>query len=360
MAFADLNKRSLDIFKRLVDAYIETGEPVGSRTISKRLEDSLSPATIRNIMADLEDAGLLYAPHTSAGRLPTDAGLQFFVHGLLEVGDITDLDRATVENTIQHAGRAHTLDQMLEKATTLLSGLSQCAGVVLAPKIESPLQQIEFVSLGRYESNGRHLQKILVVLITQDHGVENRILELEGNLPPSILQEASHYLTSHLSGKTLSHAKALMEKELLHHQEKLDDLTNHLLQSGVAMWAGTADGPKTRSLIIKGQSNLLHNVTMMEDVERMRMLFEALDAKEQFSNLLDASINAEGVQIFVGSECELFKQSGCSLIVAPYKNEKSHIIGAIGVIGPARMNYGKIIPLVDYTAKIIGKIMGEG
>ena len=359
MAFSDLNKRSLDIFKRLVDAYIETGEPVGSRTISKRLEDSLSPATIRNIMADLEDAGLLYAPHTSAGRLPTDAGLQFFVHGLLEVGDITESDREKVQNAIQHSGRPHTMDHMLEKATTLLSGLSKCAGIVLAPKMESPLQQIEFVSLGHFENNGRHLQKILVVLITQDHVVENRILELQGNLPPTVLKEASHYLTSHLSGKTLSQAKTMMEEELLHHQEKLDDLTNHLLQSGVAMWSGGGE-LATRSLIIKGQSNLLHNVTMMEEVDRMRMLFDALEAKEQFSNLLDASINAEGVQIFVGSECELFKQSGCSLIVAPYTNEKAHIIGAIGVIGPARMNYGKIIPLVDYTAKVIGKIMGEG
>ncbi|MBX9977538.1 MAG: heat-inducible transcriptional repressor HrcA [Alphaproteobacteria bacterium] len=345
MAFADLNKRSLDIFRSLVDAYIETGEPVGSRTISRRLESSLSPATIRNIMADLEDVGLLYAPHTSAGRLPTDAGLQFFVHGLLEVGDLNAIDRGKVQDACKASGK--TIEDILERASTLLSGLSQCAGIVLAPKMESPLKQIEFVHLGG--------QKILVVLITEEGVVENRIVELHTSFSPSIFVEAGNYLTKKLAGKTLSDAKRLVENELAHHQAQLDTLTSKVIQEGLAVWSG---GEATRSLIVKGQSNLLNNVTMLDEIDRIRGLFDILESKENFVDLLDAAIKAEGVQIFVGAEHELFKLSGCSIVVAPYKNAHQHIVGAIGVLGPTRMNYSKVIPLVDYTAKIVGKLLG--
>ncbi len=347
MAFADLNKRSLDIFRSLVDAYIETGEPIGSRTISKRMEESLSPATIRNIMADLEDAGLLYAPHTSAGRLPTDAGLQFFVHGLLEIGDISEGDRTKIQQACHMSGK--NIEDILEKATVLLSGLSNYAGVVLAPKIESPLKQIEFVYLGN--------QKALVVLITEDSVVENRIVDLETPLPSSTFTEASNYLTAKLAGKTLSEAKYLIERELAHYQAQLDTLTSKIVQEGLAVWSGSDKG---RSLIVKGQSNLLQNVTMLEEIDRIRGLFDILEAKENFISLLDAAIGAEGVQIFVGSEHPLFKLSGCSLVVAPYTNAQQHIIGAIGVIGPTRMNYGKVIPLVDYTSKVVGKLLESG
>lgn len=344
MNFSDLNKRSLDIFRELVDAYLETGEPIGSRTISQRLSSSLSPATIRNVMSDLEDAGLLYAPHTSAGRLPTDAGLQFFVHGLLEVGDLSFDDKEQLEHACRSTGK--NFENVLEQATTLLSGLSNCAGLVLAPKLESPLKQIEFVHLGG--------KRTLVVLITEDGLVENRILELDQSLSSSTLQQASNYLTQKLSGKTLSQAKSALSWELKEHKAQLDQLTSHIIEEGLAVWSGDKS---SRTLIVKGQANLLQNVKMMEEVNRVRDLFNILEAKENFASLIDAAISAEGVQIFIGAENELFKISGCSVIVAPYKNQQQQIVGAIGVLGPTCMNYGKIIPLVDYTAKIVGKLL---
>lgn len=347
MAFSDINKRSLDIFRELVDAYIETGEPVGSRTISRRSDVGLSPATIRNIMADLEDAGLLYSPHTSSGRLPTDAGLQYFVHGLLELTDLPSFEREQMEKVCQNSGRR--FEDILEKATSILSGLSNCAGVVLAPKIESPLKQIEFIPLGQ--------EKALVVLITEDGVIENRIMEVSSHIPPSFFAEAGLYLTSKLAGRTLIEARDVIERELFLHQEELDHLTSDIIKEGIAVWSGAG---RSRNLIIKGQSNLLQNVTMLEEVESIRGLFNILEAKENFIDILDGAIHAEGVQIFVGSQHELFKLSGCSMVVAPYKNSRDKIIGAIGVLGPTRMNYGKVIPLVDYTAKLVGKLLGGG
>ena len=346
MNFSDLSKRSIHIFRELVDAYLETGEPIGSRTLSQRLSTSLSPATIRNVMADLEDAGLLYAPHTSAGRLPTDAGLQFFVHGLLEVGGLSEEEKSQFEHTCHSSGK--NFGNILEQATTLLSGLSNCAGLILAPKFESPLKQIEFVHLGDKRS--------LVVLITEDGLVENRILELDNFLSQSTLQEASNYLTQKLSGKTLTQAKALILRELSDHKAQLDHLTSHIVEEGLAMWSGDES---SRTLIVKGQANLLQNVKMLDEVNRIRDLFNILETKENFASLIDAAISAEGVQIFIGAENELFKISGCSVIVAPYKNQQQQIIGAIGVLGPTRMNYGKIIPLVDYTAKIVERLLGK-
>jgi len=346
MAFSDLNKRSLEIFRQLVDAFIETGEPVGSRTISRRLSDSLSPATIRNVMADLEDAGLLYAPHTSAGRLPTDAGLQFFVHGLLEIGTLAENEKNQVEEACRSSGK--TLDDVLEQATSLLSGLSNCAGIVMAPKLESPLKQIEFVPLSG--------TRVLVILITEDGVVENRILEFDTPFSSSSLVEAGNYLTHKLSGLSLSEAKELIARELLLHQQQLDTLASQLVQKGLAVWSGESS---TRNLLVRGQGNLLQNVTVLDEIERVRHLFGVLEAKENFASLLDAAIRAEGVQIFVGAEHELFKVSGCSMVVAPYKNARQQTIGAIGVIGPTRMNYGKIIPLVDYTAKVVGKLLNS-
>lgn len=343
MDFSDLNKRSLEIFRNLVDAYIETGEPVGSRTISRRMEDSLSPATIRNIMADLEDAGLLYAPHTSAGRLPTDAGLQFFIHGLLEIGSISAHDRQQFE-AIRH--NSADVDQFLEQATRMLSGLSHCAGVVLAPKIDSALKQIEFVPI----SPG----KVLVILITDDNNIENRIIEVHEHISVDTLHQASRYLTAKLSGHPLSRLRTLLHAEVLDEQETLDALTTDVIKHGMDLWSG---GGPVRNLIVRGQSKLLENVHAAKDLERIRELFDILEAKEQFVDLVDAAMGAEGVQIFVGAEHELFKLTGCSLIVAPYKNKDSHVVGAIGVIGPTRMNYGKIIPLVDYTSKVVEKLL---
>lgn len=345
LTVAELNNRSIDIFRELVDAYVETGEPVGSRTLSRRLKTALSPATIRNVMADLEEAGLLYAPHTSAGRLPTEAGLRFFVHGLLEVGDLSDGDRTYIEERCTNAGRK--IDDVLEEATSMLSGLSKCAGLVLAPKTESPLKHVEFVSL----SSGR----AILVMITEDGVVENRLIEVPIGVPGNVLIEASNYLNSRLAGRTLTDAKRIIFEEMKQHKAHLDTLTSKVVETGIGVWS---EGEKGGSLIVKGQSNLLNNVTMVEDLDHIRDLFNVLDTKETLVQLLDASIKAEGVQIFIGSENNLFSLAGCSLVVAPYKNDRQHILGAIGVVGPTRMNYGKIIPLVDYTAKLVGRLLG--
>ena len=342
----ELNKRSLEIFRELVDAYIETGEPVGSRTLSRRLNTPLSPATIRNIMADLEEAGLLYAPHTSAGRLPTEVGLRFFVHGLLEVGDVSKKERDHIDQLCQGSGQS--VSSVLEEATTALSGLSKCAGLVMAPKTEAPLKHLEFLYLGP--------ERALVVLINQDGVVENRLIEVPKGITPSILNEATNYISSRLLlGRTLAQAKTIINAELTHHQAYLDELTAKVVSAGLAVWAG---GEQGGALIVKGQSNLLNDVTEVNDLNQIRELFQVLDTKEILHQLIDASIKADGIQIFIGSENNLFKLSGCSLVVSPYHNSRKEIVGAIGVIGPARMNYGRIIPLVDYTAKMVGRLIG--
>ncbi|MBA3813592.1 MAG: heat-inducible transcriptional repressor HrcA [Alphaproteobacteria bacterium] len=341
----ELDKRSREVFRHLVDTYVETGEPVGSKSLSGRLSMSLSPATIRNVMAELEMAGLLYAPHTSAGRLPTEAGLRLFVHGLLEIGDLAKNEQKELERRCKASGK--DLSNVLEDATQALCGLSRCAGIVLAPKSEAILKHIEFVNL----SPGR----VLVVLITEDGLVENRIIEIPGGIPSSNLIEAGNYLNYRLAGKTLTEAKAQILGEREEKKSQLDLLSSKVVEEGLAIWAGK--GTST-SLIIRGQSNLLQDVRHMEELNRIRMLFEALDAQEELLELLDASIAADGVQIFIGSESSLFQLSGCSLIVSPYSGDNGRIVGAIGVIGPARLNYSRIIPLVDYTAKLISKRIG--
>ncbi len=346
LKLSDLNTRSLEVFREIIEAFIETGEPVGSRTLSRRLKNPLSPATIRNVMADLEDSGLLYAPHTSAGRLPTDDGLRFFVDGLLEIGDLNLADREEIERRC----RAENLsvDGVLEEASRMLSGLSCCAGLVMTPKTNAPLKHLEFVPLGA--------SRVLAVLIAMDGTIENRILQLPEPISPSILNEASNYISSRIYGRTLEEAKAIIEKEMLQHNEQLNILTTKVIEMGLGVWAGDEVNP--RSLIIKGQSNLLENVTEIQDLDHIRSLFQVLDTKDSLMQLLNASILADGVKIFIGSENSLFRLSGCSMVVSPYSNNEQKIIGAIGVVGPSRMNYSRIIPLVDYTAKIVGKIIG--
>ena len=340
----ELNLRSKDILKHIIEAYVETGEPVGSRTLSHRLGMSLSPATIRNVMADLEDSGYLYSPHTSAGRLPTDSGLRFFINGLLEIGDINDLDRTELEAKCALKGK--TLNQTLEEAIKTLSGLTKCAGLVLAPKGEVAFKHIEFVFLGP----GRGL----TVLVTEDGNVENRLIDLPSGILPSMLTEASNYLNSKLAGKTLTHAKTILQSELMLQKNELDELVSKLVQNGVGTWY---KGESKGLLIVKGQSNLLQDVTEVEELGKVKALFDLLETQDSLLELLDASIVAEGVQIFIGAENPLFSTSGCSLIVAPYKNSLQKVIGAIGVIGPSRLNYARVIPMVDYTAKLIGKLL---
>jgi heat-inducible transcriptional repressor len=341
---ADLNERSREILRHIVDAYMESGEPVGSRTISRRLAMSLSPATIRNVMADLEEAGLLYAPHTSAGRLPTERGLSLFVSGLLELGGLSKEEREKIDGKCAAAGRS--LADVLEDATTMLSGLSHCAGLVVAPKTERRLKHIEFVHLGP----GR----ALVVMVTEDGLVENRIIDVPMGLPPSSLIEATNYMSARLIGRTLGEARVGVLAELEQHRAELDALASKVVEAGLATWAGEKKGG---ALIIRGQANLLDEVTALSDLERIRALFAALETKEAMVRLLEAADLAQGVQIFIGAQNELFGLAGCSVIIAPYRNSREQIVGAVGVIGPTRINYARIIPMVDYTAQVIGRIL---
>jgi heat-inducible transcriptional repressor len=343
----ELNERSREIFRHIVEAYVDTGEPIGSRTLSRRLGTNLSPATVRNVMADLEDAGLLAAPHTSAGRIPTEAGLRLFVNGLLEIGSLSTEERASIDSQCAATGRS--VNQALEEATSALSGLSRCASLVIAPKLDRSLKHIEFVSLGP----GR----ALVVMVTEDGMVENRVIDVPMGMPPAALTSAGNYLNARLAGRKLEEVRGLIERELEVHRAELDERTSRVVEAGLAVWAGSENG-RDGHLIVRGQANLLGDVTAIEDLERIRALFQALEAREAMAKLLDAANDADGVQIFIGAESNLFSVAGCSVIIAPYTDRREQIVGAIGVIGPTRINYARIIPLVDYTAKMIGRLIG--
>lgn len=341
---AELNQRSREILRHVVEAYVESGEPVGSRTLSRRLGMALSPATIRNVMADLEEYGLLYAPHTSAGRLPTEQGLRLFVDGILQVGALTKDERTSIDSQCKVSGRS--MPQVLEEASALLSGLSHCAGLVMAPKQDLRLKHIEFVNLGP----GR----ALVVMVDERGGVENRVIDLPLGMPAASLVEASNFMASKLVGRTLTEARGEIFDEIRNQKNQLDELTGKVVEAGLATWS---DDDDSGVLIVRGQANLLEDVNAIADLEHIRALFEALDTKEALIRLLDAADLAEGVQIFIGAENELFTLAGASMIIAPYANSSEKLVGAIGVIGPTRMNYGRIIPMVDYTAKLISRLL---
>ena len=343
---AALNERSREIFRHIVEAYVETGEPVGSRTIARKLNGTLSPATIRNVMADLEYAGLLFAPHTSAGRLPSEAGLRLFVSGLLQVGGLDASERQAIDAHCTAAGR--TSEEVLTQATNALAGLAQCTSIVLAPKTDAPLKYIEFVPL----KPGR----ALVVMVSEDGAVENRLLDVPADMPPSSLVEAGNFLSSRLAGKTIADAQREILDELQSRRAQLDEITSNLVAQGLATWGG---GGKNSALIIKGQAHLLSNINALEDLERVRQLFAALETREQIVRVLDLVAKGDGVQIFIGAQNELFGMAGCSMVVAPFMNSREQIVGAIGVVGPTRLNYARIIPMVDYTAKLVGRVLGQ-
>lgn len=337
----DLDTRSRAILHHVVDTYIETGEPVGSKTISSRIGMSLSPATIRNVMADLADAGFLYSPHTSAGRLPTDVGLRFFIHGLLELGSLSSSEKLAIESRCreQNLNQAH----VLEEATSILSGLSQCAGLVIAPKTDQSLKHVEFVRLAP--------ERALLVTVSDDDTIENRVIEVPLGMPVERLTEATNYINAHLKGRTLDEVRALIESDILEHRAQLDDLFVKVVEAGLATWSSTRS-----ELMVRGQSNLLKDVTHVEELDKLRHLFAILEEREGLAHLVDAAISAEGVQIFIGGESDYFRVAGCSVIVAPYLNTHNKIIGAIGVVGPSRINYGKIIPMVDFTAQVVTRL----
>jgi heat-inducible transcriptional repressor len=342
-----LDARSAAVLREIVEQYVETGEPVGSRTLSRRLPMNLSPATIRNVMADLTDTGLLYAPHTSAGRLPTDLGLRLFVDGLLQFGELSDDERGSISAALEASGRS--LEDTLTEASSMLSGLSAAAGLVLAPKSEGALRHIEFVPLGP----GR----AMVVLVAADGHVENRVIETPPGLPPSALQQAGNYLNNRLAGRGLAELRVVVSEELAANRTELDELSAKVVASGLATWTG--EGGRGGNLIVRGQGRLLADVTQIERLAAIQMLFERLETQETMLKLLELAETSEGVRIFIGAESGLFGTSGVSMVVAPARSEGSgRIVGAIGVIGPTRINYGRIIPVVDYTARVIGRLLG--
>jgi len=342
----ELNERSREIFRHIVETYVATGVPVGSRMLSKRLDHRLSPASIRNVMADLEESGLLYAPHTSAGRLPTQAGLRMFVDGLMEFGALSQDERENIEGRCAANGRG--VQDVLQEATGILSGLSQCAGLVVAPKQDVALRQVEFVNLG----GGR----ALVVLVTEGGAVENRVIDLPLDLPPQALQQAANYLSARLRGRTMVEAKAAIGLELADRKAELDELTTRVVEAGLAIWSG--DNGAKSTLIVRGQARLLQDVSAAGDLERIRQLFEELEQQQELLDIIDLTQGGEGVRIFIGSENKLFSLAGCSMIVAPFQNSRQQVVGAIGVIGPTRLNYARIVPMVDFTAQVVGKLIG--
>ncbi|MGC2409803.1 MAG: heat-inducible transcriptional repressor HrcA [Methyloceanibacter sp.] len=347
VSLRQLNERSREIFKRVVETYLATGEPVGSRNLSRALPMTLSPASVRNVMSDLEALGLIYAPHTSAGRLPTESGLRLFIDGLLEIGDVSEEERTQIESRMAGSSRHRAAAELLAEAGEMLSGLSRCAGVVLVEKQSKTLKQVEFVNLGP----GR----ALAVLVSEDGDVENRIITLPERLPLASLNEASNYVNARIAGLTLTDARARIETEIEARRAQLDELTARVVTEGLATWSGNGDEQK--SLIVCGRSHLLEDVRAMEDLERVRLLFEDLDTKKDLIQLLGLAERAEGVRIFIGSENKLFSLSGSSLIVSPFEDTEQRIVGVLGVIGPTRLNYARIIPMVDYTARLLGHLV---
>lgn len=348
-AIAELNERSREIFRQIVESYLGSGEPVGSRNIARLLQTPLSPASVRNVMADLEHAGLVYAPHTSAGRLPTELGLRFFVDAMLEIGEISRDERERIEAQMRAAATGHNFESALAEASAMLSGLSRGAGVVVATKQDPRLKHIEFVRLDP--------TRALVVLVSEDGSVENRLLDLPAGLPASALVEAANFLNARIRGKTLAEVRdetlavrAMMEAEL-------DALTARLVEAGVAM---PSDGAESRQLIVRGQANLLEDLRALDDLERIRLLFQDLETQTDVIDLLGRAEAGEGVRIFIGSENKLFSLSGSSLVAAPFRDGAQKIVGVLGVIGPTRLNYSRIVPMVDYTAKVLSRILEGG
>jgi heat-inducible transcriptional repressor len=348
-ALAALDERSREIFKRIVEAYLATGEPVGSRNLSRLLPMTLSPASVRNVMADLEATGLIYSPHLSAGRLPTEIGMRFFVDALLEIGDLSSEDRARIDAEVRASAEDRSLDAVLRDASSLLSGLSRGAGVVVTTKSTARLKHVEFVAL--------EPRRALLVLVSDDGSVENRVVALPPGLPASALTEATNFLNARVLGKTLPELRAELAASRDIIEREIDALTADLIEAGLANWSGDAE---SRQLIVRGQANLLENLKAAEDLERVRLLLADLETQREVADLLARAEEGEGVRIFIGSENKLFSLSGSTMIAAPLKIDHGKIVGVLGVIGPTRLNYARVIPMVDYTAKVVSTLISRG
>ena len=343
-----LNTRSQDIFRKIVERYLDTGMPVGSRDLSRLLSVGLSPASVRNVMADLEDLGLIAAPHTSAGRQPTQQGLRFFVDAMLEVGAVNEAERSQIARQIE--GQSGKLEDLLTEASSLLSGLSHGAGVVIASKSDMVLKHIEFVRLDA--------EQAMAILVGQDGSVENRVVPLPPGLTSSALTQASNYLANLAVGKTLAEARAAVKAQRAERLSELDELTQKLVDTGLATLSGSGT-QQAPTVIVRGRSNLLNDAMESEELGRMRRLFDELERQEGLIELLGDAETADGVRIFIGSENKLFSLSGSSVILSPYKDANEKVVGVLGVIGPTRLNYARIVPVVDYTAQAISAVMAR-
>ncbi|WP_420861797.1 heat-inducible transcriptional repressor HrcA [Algirhabdus cladophorae] len=342
-----MSARSREVFQRLVEGYIESGDPVGSRTLTRALSESVSPATIRNVMQDLEHMGLLDSPHTSAGRIPTQLGLRMFVDGLLEVSDLGKSDQRKLDSMV--TSNTQELPSALDRIGSALSGVTQGASLVLTPKQEAPVKHIEFVSLAP--------DRALVVLVFANGQVENRVFHPPIGQTPSSLREAANFLNSFAEGRTLTELSGIIAQEIATHRQTLDDLAKACVESGIAIWEN--EGERHERLIVRGRSNLLDQDASAEDLDRIKSLFDDLERKRDIADFLELAEQGEGVRIFIGSENKLFSLSGSSLVVSPYMNSDRKIIGVVGVIGPTRLNYGRIVPIVDYTAQLVGKVISD-
>jgi heat-inducible transcriptional repressor len=344
-----LDERSREVFRRIVEGYLASGEPMGSRNLARVLPMSLSPASVRNVMSDLEDLGLIYSPHISAGRLPTQSGLRFFVDAFMQVGDLSQEERANIDRELRPIGaRDHSFDTMLGEASRMLSGMSRGAGLVLTAKNDAILKHVEFIRL--------EPTKALAVLVGEHNQIENRIIDLPAGVTSSQLTEAANFMNAHLAGQTLSELRTHFQAQRNSLQAALSTLAHDLVERGLVLWSGDAEEGKLGRLIVRGRANLLDGLAGEEDIERVRQLFDDLERKENLIEILDLAESGPGVRIYIGSENKLFSLSGSSLIVSPYRDEENRVVGAVGVIGPTRLNYSRIVPMVDYTAQILARM----
>ena len=343
----EMNDRSREVFRRVVESYLNSGDPVGSRTLTRTMSEKLSAATIRNTMQDLEFLGLLDSPHVSAGRIPTQLGLRMFVDGLMEVGTIDDQDRAQIESSMDRDDGNVT--SLLDQVGAALSGITRSASLVLAPKQETAIKHIEFVSLSP--------DRALVVLVYADGHVENRLFTPPPGQTPSSMREAANFLNAIAEGHRLSELRPLIAAEIARHRQEIDSLARDLVENGLALWENA--GERGERLMVRGQANLIEAGGESLNLDRIRTLFDDLERKRDIADFLEMTDTGEGVRIFIGSENKLFSLSGSTLVVSPYMNADRKIIGAVGVIGPTRLNYGRIVPIVDYTAQLVGRMVSE-
>lgn len=343
----EMNDRTREVFRRVVEGYLTSGEPVGSRTLTRTLSEKVSAATVRNVMQDLEYLGLLDSPHVSAGRVPTQAGLRMFVDSLLEVGQVAPEDQEKIDATL--GVNDQDVTTLLDEVGAALSVITRGASVVLSPKREAAIRHIEFVSLGA--------DRALVVLVFADGQVENRVFVPPPGQTPSSMREAANFLNALAEGRTLSELRSRMAREIANRRQEIDSLARQLVESGLALWENA--GEPSERLIVRGRSNLIGEAADQAEIDRIRVLFDDLERKRDIAEFLNLTEAGEGVRIFIGSENKLFSLSGSSLVVSPYMNADRKIIGAVGVIGPTRLNYGRIVPIVDYTAQLVGRLVSD-